>query len=295
MAIHGDALSGVNRCSSGNVDFQTSLLHPEPQPAPGPQPRREEGGKTPSTPSQPEPGGHAALRCPEAAEPGLGVPRRALTAPRCSEGPGWGALRLPGALRSSLDPAKSPRDGCGQLINSKGSELDISWLLSLCLIVSAGGGRGSRGYAGDGDVDKKGAGGPTELAFIAFAIALWLARPAWFPQGRPPCRRAGCPAVWSTLRHLGCARDRFKGPEGAWSPSRGQRTFVAQPKGSPVGAQLGGEGFISRQWKGGDLSKAGARGAQGPATLHFSRALSWPEVMKTSDSRACPESSSPGH
>lgn len=119
VAIHGDALSGVNRCSSGNVDFQTSLLHPEPQPAPGPKPRREEGGKTPSTPSRPEPGGHAALRYPEAAEPGLGVPRRALTAPRCSEGLGWGVLRLPGALRSSLDPAKSPRDGCGQLINSK--------------------------------------------------------------------------------------------------------------------------------------------------------------------------------
>lgn len=182
-------------------------------------------------------------------------------------------LRLPGALRLSLVSAKSPRDGCGQLINSMGSELDISWLLSLCLIVSAGGGRGvgSRGYAGDGEVDKKGAGGPTELAFIAFAVALWLARPAWFPQGRPPCRRAGCPAVWSTLGHLGCARGRFKGGEGGRSPSRGQRTYVAQPKGSPVGAQLGG-GFISRLWRrgGGDLSKAGARGARGPATLRFS-------------------------
>ena len=109
---------------------------------------------------------------------------------------------------------------------------------------------GSRGYAGDGEVDKKGAGGPTELAFIAFAIALWLPHPAWFPQGRPPCRRAGCPAVWSTLRHLGCARGRFKGGEGGRNPSKGQRTFVAQPKCSPVGAQLG-EGFISRQWRGG--------------------------------------------
>ena len=53
VAIHGDVLSRVNRCSSGNVDFQTSLLHPEPQPVPGPKPRREEGGKTPSTPSRP--------------------------------------------------------------------------------------------------------------------------------------------------------------------------------------------------------------------------------------------------
>ena len=53
VAIHGDVLSRVNRCSSGNVDFQASLLHPEPQPVPGPKPRREEGGKTPSTPSRP--------------------------------------------------------------------------------------------------------------------------------------------------------------------------------------------------------------------------------------------------
>lgn len=88
VPIHGGVLSRVNRCSLGNVDFQTSLLHPEPQPVPGPKPRREEGGKMPSTLSRPEPGGHAALRCPEAAEPDLGVPRLALTAPRCSEGRG---------------------------------------------------------------------------------------------------------------------------------------------------------------------------------------------------------------
>ena len=49
-------------------------------------------------------------------------------------------MQLSGALLSSLNPAKFPCDGCGQLINSKGSELDISWLLSLCLIVSAAGG-----------------------------------------------------------------------------------------------------------------------------------------------------------
>ena len=169
-------------------------------------------------------------------------------------GPGVGGTAAPRCPPVVRGPSQVSSLWGGQLINSKGSELDISWLLSLCLIVSAGGGRGSRGYAGDGEVDKKGAGGPTELAFIAFAIALWLARPAWFLQGRPPCRRAGCPAVSSTLRRLGCARDRFKGPEGARSPSRGQRTFVAQPKGSPVGAQLGGEGFIGRQWKGGETS-----------------------------------------
>lgn len=158
----------------------------------------------------------------------------------------------------SLVSAKSPRDGCGQLINSMGSELDISWLLSLCLIVSAGGGRGvgSRGYAGDGEVDKKGAGGPTELAFIAFAVALWLARPVWFPQGRPPCRRAGCPAVWSTLGHLGCARGRFKGGEGGRSPSRGQRTYVAQPKGSPVGVLNWEEGLLAG-WEGDPLKSWG--------------------------------------
>lgn len=75
----------------------------------------------------------------------LGRPRLALRASRCAKG----GLRLPGALRSP-NAAKLSCDGCGQLINSKGSELDISWLLSFCLIVSAG---GERGYAKDGEVD----------------------------------------------------------------------------------------------------------------------------------------------
>ena len=205
VAIHGDVLSRVNRCSSGNLDFQTSLLHPEPQPVPGPRPRREEGGKTRSTPSRPEPSGHAALRCPEAAEPGLGVPRRALMAPRCSEGREGGVLRLPGALRSSLDSAKSPRDGCGQLINSMGSELDISWLLSLCLIVSAGGGRGwgAGGTPGTGRWTRKELGDPLSWPLLPFQLLYGSPIPRGFRKGGLlaeglGAQRFGAPcAIWA--------------------------------------------------------------------------------------------------
>lgn len=137
-----------------------------------------------------------------------------------------GGLRLPGALRSSLTIAKFPCDGCGQLINSKGSELDISWLLSLCLIVSAGEGRG---YAGDSEVDKKGAGGPTELPFIAFAIALRLARPAWFPQGRPPCR--GCPAGLESLVPSGLLQRQVQGRRGCPESFEGSEDFCSPARG----------------------------------------------------------------
>lgn len=152
----------------------------------------------------------------------LGMPGRALTASRCAKGGLW----LPGALRSSLNIAKFPCDGCGQLINSKGSELDISWLLSLCLIVSAGEGRG---YAGDSEVDKKGAGGPTELPFIAFAIALRLARPAWFPQGQPPCR--GCPAGLESLVPSGLLQRQVQGRRGCPESFEGSEDFCSPARG----------------------------------------------------------------
>lgn len=112
------------------------------------------------------------------------------------------------------------------IINSKGSELDISWLLSLCLIVSAGEGRG---YAGDSEVDKKGAGGPTELPFIAFAIALRLARPAWFPQGQPPCR--GCPAGLESLVPSGLLQRQVQGRRGCPESFEGSEDFCSPARG----------------------------------------------------------------
>lgn len=131
------------------------------------------------------PGGHGTRS--------LGMLELALAASRCAESGDWGST-APRCPLYVTEHSQVSCDGCRQLINSKGSELDISWLLSLCLIVSAGGGRGD---LGDDGVEKKGAGGPTELPFIAPAIALRLAGPAWFLWERPPCRRAGCRRVWS--------------------------------------------------------------------------------------------------
>lgn len=140
MLIHGNALSRVNRCSCRSIDFQTPRLHPESQPPPSPRGMRKLGRDSK------RPAGRNPATTPRSAAcrrqgPRCGPPRLALTASRCAE-PGRGAgggLRLPGALHSSLNAAKFPGDGYGQLINSKGSELDISWLLSLCLIVLAAG------------------------------------------------------------------------------------------------------------------------------------------------------------
>lgn len=78
VAKRGNALSGVNRCSWGSIDFQTSLLHPELQ-------TKARGGSEAIV-------NHRAGSEPRRAQPprgnrtgSLGIPRLALTASRCAK------------------------------------------------------------------------------------------------------------------------------------------------------------------------------------------------------------------
>ena len=70
VAIYGNALSGVNRCSWGASIFRLPLLHPESQPSPRAKQRHEEAEEVQKMPNWPEPGGTAALSCLEAIGPG---------------------------------------------------------------------------------------------------------------------------------------------------------------------------------------------------------------------------------
>lgn len=127
-------------------------------------------------PSWPEPGGPAALSCLEAIGPGLGDAQAGADGSPLRKR-GRGAVTK--APRRPPFPTEHSQVSLGWVwaINKlKRSELDISWLLSLCLFLQAGGG----GKLGTVRWTRKDLGDPRSCLSLPCATALPLAGPAWF-------------------------------------------------------------------------------------------------------------------